>query len=92
MNEELNFDTEEQKKSSRRNATKGKKRFSIIDAIIIFAVLAIVILIVSAYAGGFDISFSTKKTSITYTIEIQGIDPALATNIAVGAAVIDENG
>ncbi len=92
MNEELNFENEEPKKSSRRNAAKGKKSFSIIDAIIIIAVLAIVILIVSAYVGGLDISFSTKKTSITYTIEIQGIDPALAANIAVGAAAIDEKG
>lgn len=90
MNEELNFENEEQKKPSRRG--NAKKRFSLIDAIILVVAVALIILIVFAYAGSLDISFSTKKTSITYTIEIQGIDPALAANIAVGAAVIDENG
>lgn len=90
MNEELNFDNEEQKKPSRRSGEK--KRFSLIDAIILVVVAALITVIVFAYVGGLDISFSTKKTSITYTIELQGIDPALAANIAVGAAVIDENG
>jgi hypothetical protein len=90
MNEELSFENEEVKKPSRRG--DGKKRFSLIDAIILVVVAALVTLVIFAYAGGLDISFSTKKTSITYTIELQGIDPALAANIAVGAAVIDENG
>lgn len=89
MNEELNFETEEPKKPSRRG---DKKRFSLIDAIILVVVAALVTLIVFVYVGGLDISFSTKKTPITYTIEIKGIDPALVTNIDVGDAVIDENG
>lgn len=90
MNEELNFDNEESKKSSRHSG--GKKRFSMIDAIILIVVAVLVTIVVFSYVGGLDISFSAKKTSITYTIELQGIDPTLAANIAVGAAVIDEKG
>jgi hypothetical protein len=91
MNDEFNFEKEEQKKPTRRDR-KNSKRFSIIDLLIIVVVIAMITLVVSAYMGGLDISFSSKKVNITYVIEIEGIEPSLASNIAVGAPVIDENG
>ena len=52
---------EEQKKPTRRDR-KRSKRFSIIDLLIIVVVIAMIALVVSAYMGGFDISFSSPPS------------------------------
>lgn len=92
MNDELNFETEEPKKAQRKKFLSSLGHFSIIDALIILIVAAVLIVVISAYSGGGNISFTSEKATIMYTVEIEGIDPALASSIAVGDGVVDENG
>lgn len=95
MNNENNFESVVVK-----NAAKNKKdqrparrrRFNILDAIIILVFLSAVGLVIAVYSPLDIFGNSGEKTKITYTVEIQGVDPALAAGIAVGDTVMNEKG
>lgn len=89
MNNEKIFDgsspetTPSGKKKDKKN---GKKKFVVLDVVII-AVLVIAITLVVVVYSPLELFGGGEKSQITFTVEIKGVDPRIASGISVGDPV-----
>ncbi|MCQ2353543.1 MAG: DUF4330 domain-containing protein [Clostridia bacterium] len=91
MNNETKPDVIKVRRNEMNDRSPAKHRFNVLDAVLIVILLVAAALVVAVYSPLDIFGSSAKKTKITFTVEIEGVDASLASKIAVGDTVMNGN-